>query len=93
MINIKVDLGENSYEIIIGHKSLPELGARLKTLGLGDDAVIITNPVVRQLHGRALSTSLKKGGFTIKFFEVPDGEESKSAAQAFNLINRSPAIT
>ncbi|MFA5260973.1 MAG: 3-dehydroquinate synthase [Candidatus Omnitrophota bacterium] len=88
MINIKVDLGENSYEIMIGHKNLPELGLRLKSLRLGDDAVIITNPVVQQLHGKALSMSLKKGGFTTKFLEVPDGEESKSAAQAFNLIEQ-----
>ena len=88
MINIKVDLGENSYAIMIGHKSLPELGARLKPFGLGDDAVIITNPVVRKLHGKALNTALKKGGFTTKFFEVPDGEESKSAAQAFDLIEK-----
>ena len=88
MINIKVDLGENSYTIAIGHQTLPELGARLKALDLGDDAVVITNPVVRQLHGKALNASLKKAGLTAKFLEVPDGEESKSAAQAFDLIER-----
>ncbi len=88
MINIKVDLGENSYSIVIDHKSLQEVGGKLKPLNVGDDAVIITNPVIKQLHGKTLNASLKKAGFSTKFFEVPDGEESKSADQAFDLIEK-----
>ncbi len=86
MSTVKVNLKENAYDIVIGQKCLEGLGAQLKSLAPGADAVVITNPVVKGLHGRALAAGIKKGGFSCKILEVPDGERSKSFRQAFRLI-------
>lgn len=86
--SLNVNLKENSYKIVIGNRILPQLGKYLKRLGLGADAVIITNPVIEKLHGRTLVSSLEKNGFTSKVFCVPDGEKSKSASAAFDVLNQ-----
>lgn len=88
MQTIKVDLKENSYEIAVGHRILPELGDKLSSLGLKRDVVIITNPFINRTHGKFLISALKKKGFHAKTFEVPDGERSKSAKTAFKLIEK-----
>jgi 3-dehydroquinate synthase len=64
---------------------LPEF---LKKLGLGDDVIVITNPLVNRLHGKALAAPLLSQGFSVKFFEVADSEKAKSAQVAFDLIGK-----
>ena len=86
--SLKVDLKENSYKIIVGNRILSRLGKYCKTLGLGPDAVVITNPLIQKLHGRTLVSGLKNNGFSVKVFCVPDGEKSKSAKIAFDLLNK-----
>ena len=88
MRSIKVHLKENSYQIIVGNHILGRLGTYLKTLNLGTDALIITNPAINKIHGRTLVSGLEKNGFTAKVFCVPDGEKSKSARTAFDLLNK-----
>ena len=83
---VPVPLKSNKYDIVIGHNTLSQLGRRLKNLKIGQDAVIITNPAIHKLHGKALISSLKKSGFSAKVLEVPAGERSKSAKVAFRLI-------
>ncbi len=85
---ISVSLKENAYKIVIGQGILSRLGAKLKSMRLGSDAVVITSPVIRRHHGHALATGLKKAGFSVKFFEVPEGEQSKSAKVAFSLMEK-----
>ncbi len=85
---VNVALKENSYRIVIGQHILPRLGQALKGLNIGRDALIITSRVIRRHHGAALASSLKENGFCVKFFEVPDGEQSKSVKTAFSLIER-----
>jgi len=84
--SIPVPLKANAYDIVTGHNILSKLGARLKSLKIGKDAVIITNPVIHKHHGKALISGLKKNGFSVKVLEVPAGERSKSAKTAFRLI-------
>ncbi len=86
MLTVKVDLAESHYNIVIGNGILPDLGKALGDLNIGQDAVIITSPDIEHLHGKALVSGLKKGGISSKFFTVPEGEKSKSAARAFGLI-------
>ncbi|MDP2653889.1 MAG: 3-dehydroquinate synthase [Candidatus Omnitrophota bacterium] len=88
MRTVEVDLKENTYPIMIGHGTLPSLGQNLEDLGLGQDAVVITNPVVNRLHGKALAAGLKKAGFSVQAFIVPDGEKSKSVRTAFDLFQK-----
>ncbi len=86
MKTIPVPLKENAYKIVIGNNSLLKLGVQLKSLKIGQDAVIITNPFIKRLHGKAVIEGLKEKGFTTKVLEVPDGEKSKSAKVAFQLM-------
>jgi len=88
MLPVKVNLKDNSYDILIGVDILADLGEILKSLSIGKDAIVITNPVIKRLHGKALTKSLKKSGFNVDFFEVPSGERSKSANSAFKLIEK-----
>src|SRR3989344_2598827 len=88
MKTVLVNLKDNPYKIIIGHGILPQLGAALKSLKMGRDAVIITQPVIRRWHGPALAAGLTRNGFTVKFFEVPDGEKSKSTKVAMQLLEK-----
>lgn len=85
---IKVKLKENSYLILVGNRILADLGGVLQKLRLGRDAVIVTNPLIKRLHGKRLFEGLAKAGYSVKFFEVPDGEQSKSAAVAFRLMEQ-----
>ncbi len=88
MKTINVPLKENAYQIIVGQRILSGLGARLRSLKIGTDAVVITSPVIRRHHGGALAAGLKKNDFSVKFFEVPEGEQSKSAKVAFPLMEQ-----
>ncbi|MCK5012341.1 MAG: 3-dehydroquinate synthase [Candidatus Omnitrophica bacterium] len=88
MRSIPVPLEANAYDIVVGSHILSKLGAKLKNLKIGKDAVIITNPAIRKYHGKALISGLKKSGFSVKILEVPAGERSKSAKVAFRLIEQ-----
>lgn len=88
MQKVALKLKENSYDIVVGKNILPKIGAYLRSLKIGEDAIIITNPIVRKLHGKAVEASLKKSGFSVKVLEVPDGEKSKSVKCAFGLIEK-----
>ena len=88
MKKIEIRLGQNSYSIEIGSGILNRTGSILKTLGYSDQAVIITNPVVKTLHGAVLKQSLYEAGFKISILEVSDGEEFKSLESAGKLYRQ-----
>lgn len=88
MTTIDVPLKENSYKIVVGQGVLRQAGRRLKGLGVGTDAVMITNPLVRRYHAATLIRGLEQEGFSVKVFTVPDGERSKSAQVAFPLMEK-----
>lgn len=88
MKTVSVSLKQNVYKIVIGRGILSGLGARLRSLKIGTDAVVVTSPVIRRHHGNALAAGLRKAGFSVKFIEVPEGEQSKSAQVAFPLIEQ-----
>ena len=85
---IIVKLKTNPYPIIVGTNLLPLLPDFLIKLGLGSDAVVITNPLINQLHGKTLAIPLRAKGFSVKFFEVEDSEKSKSFEVAFDLVGK-----
>jgi 3-dehydroquinate synthase len=85
---IRVPLKKDAYDIVVGKDILGDIGKYLKSCKLGKDAIIITNPIVRKLHGKKLLKGLGQYEFCPKIFEVPDGEKSKSAETAFSLIKK-----
>ena len=86
MQKVKVDLGNRSYQIVIGKGILAQLGAFLKKLNLGTDAFIITNNFLKDKYGAQLSRALLKEGFNCHFQVVPDSEKSKSIRTASVVI-------
>ena len=83
---IPVKLKDNPYIIAIGYDILGELPKHISALGFGKDAVIISHPIIERLYGVKLSAALKKAGYSVKVFNVPEGEKSKSAACAMSLL-------
>jgi 3-dehydroquinate synthase len=89
---VRVELGERSYDILIGGGLLSRAGELLQPLGLGKRGVIITDANVRKAYGTTLKRALKRGGFETKVLAVPAGEESKSLRQANRLFGKLPTL-
>jgi 3-dehydroquinate synthase len=88
MKEIRVRLGARSYSIVVGSGNLRTLASWLRRSGVGGDAVVVTNPLIRRLHGQKLFRALKQGGCSVKVFEVADSERSKSVKVAFSLVEK-----
>jgi len=87
MNKIKVNLGKNSYDILICSNELNKLGACLKRLNIGKDAVIVTNPLIKKLFGGKIKKVLISKGFTVRFEITPDSEKAKSEKECVRLLN------
>jgi len=87
MEEIRVELGERSYKILIDSGNLKNIGKVLKDYDLGKQATIITNPLVGNLYQDVVKDSLKKEGFEVTIARVPDGEEYKSLEWAAKLYD------
>lgn len=73
---IRIELGEQSYDISIGHGLLgrPESFARLAA---GTHAVVVSNPTVAPLFAAALIRSLETRFSKVQLVVLPDGEAHK----------------
>jgi 3-dehydroquinate synthase len=78
MQRVKVELGERSYEILIGRGLLGELGPRCRKLGLGSRCAIITDSNVAPYYVEETQRLLEASGFQTTVITVPAGEKSKS---------------
>jgi len=76
---LKVSLGQQSYDILIGSGTLPELGESCAAAGLKGRVAVITNPVVSELYADAVVTSLTNSGNSVAVIHIPDGEQFKNA--------------
>ena len=80
--DLTVDLGERSYQILIGFADLDRLGASLQALNLDKHLCLITNTTVGRLYGGRVKSVLADAGYTVSYYEVPDGEEYKTLQSA-----------
>ncbi|MCX5693388.1 MAG: 3-dehydroquinate synthase [Candidatus Omnitrophica bacterium] len=87
MKKIKVNLGKNSYDIMICSNELDKLGACLKRLNIGKDAIIVTNPFIKKLFGSRIEKALISCGFSVRFETIPDSEKAKSEKECVRLLN------
>ena len=84
---VEVALGERSYPIEIGVGTLGELGAAVKRAVAPTRALLITTPPVGRRYAARALRSLREAGLAARRFDVPDGERSKSLAQAGRLYD------
>ena len=89
---VRVELGERSYEILIGAGLLAQAAEYLHPLKLGKRGVIITDSNVEPRYAGALRETLARGGITVDMVSVPAGEASKSLRQANRLFEKLPAF-
>ncbi len=87
MREIKVDLGERSYPIIIKNGIISEIGESIPGLGLGGKAAVVTNPMVGGLYGDTVIKGLKSAGIDPVLITVPDGEEYKTLKEASAIFD------
>jgi len=79
---VRVALDERSYDIVIGHGCLKDLGALYIERGLGKSAAIVTNPTVAALYLDEVKHSLEAVGVSVVVITVPDGEAYKTIETA-----------
>lgn len=84
---IRVDLGEDSYDIVVGSGCLGRLGSLMRSFDLTDRALVVTHPDIATLYGERAADSLRSAGFEPAVIEVPAGEEQKSLQWAEKLYD------
>jgi 3-dehydroquinate synthase len=85
---LRVELGERSYEIMIGEHLLSHTGAAMKELSLTGSCFIVTDEIVAAKHLAALVQSLTAENISYEVITVPPGEGSKSFARLENILGR-----
>jgi 3-dehydroquinate synthase len=88
MKTIEVKLGKRSYQIIIGFDVVKNLGKYIRHLGLGEDAYVITNSLIKRRYGKVIAASLDNYGINSRFSIIADSERSKSLSTSLSIIKR-----
>ncbi len=87
MKKLKIDLADRSYDILIGRNFLSRLGGHLSHLKSVRRALVVTNPAINKLYGKALSEGLQSAGLAIECVEIPEGETHKTLQDAQTVYN------
>lgn len=75
---IRVDLGQQSYDIAIAAGMLDQLGALMSSLNVGQKVLLVSNPEIFQYYGERTVAALEKAGFNVASCTLPAGEEYKT---------------
>ncbi len=87
MQRLGIDLGERSYDILIGTGLRKRAGEFLKPVFKPSRVVVITHPSINGLYGEEVAESFIAQGWTTDIIEVPEGESSKNLNQAEKLYD------
>jgi 3-dehydroquinate synthase len=85
---VPVNLGPRSYSIVVEPGALATVGERLRTLGVGRRAALVSDAGILRLHGGPVVASLERAGFGVTVIEVPEGETAKTLAVAEQCWDR-----
>lgn len=88
MKRLPLDLGDRSYDILIGRGILPRAAQFLPENLKPSRVVVITHPSINALYGKSLIESFARTGYAADCIEIPEGEASKSLAQAEIIYDR-----
>ena len=73
---LRVELGERSYDIVVGDGALSQLPTRLEQLSRSNRVAVVTDETVYAHHGKALEAVLSD--FQTHMIVRPEGEAQKS---------------
>ncbi|HEY9163886.1 MAG TPA: 3-dehydroquinate synthase [Magnetovibrio sp.] len=85
---LRVELGDRSYDIVVGTGLIDGAGELLAPLLKRPRAVVITDANVAPLYLARLSASLQAAGVQIDTITVPAGEQTKCFAQLESLAEK-----
>ncbi|MBC8282857.1 MAG: 3-dehydroquinate synthase [Nitrospinae bacterium] len=88
MQRLNIDLGERSYDILLGTGLLSKVAESLSLVFQPSRIVLITHPSLFQLYGDKVLSGFKDQGWVTDVIEVPEGETSKTLGQAEKIFDR-----
>lgn len=77
-MELKVDLKEKSYPIIIRKGIINNVGEEVLNIYKGKKIFIITDDNVKRHYGSTVMNSLKNSGYNVEILSLKPGEETKS---------------
>ena len=77
-MELKVDLGERSYSIVIEKGILNRLGNEISKIYKGKRIFILTDHNVNKYYGEKVINILKDSGYEVKLLSLTPGETTKS---------------
>ncbi len=87
MKRIKVELGKNSYDIVLNQGGLAHVGEELNKLVKGKQVLIVTDENVAKFYLAPLKQSLELAGYKVEEQVIPAGEKSKNPSTYLELID------
>ncbi len=81
MKTLRVELGDNSYPIIVGTDILNQVGKLLTRHTQSNKVLVVSDTFVQGRYIPIVQQSLESAGFDVRTIEVPAGEGSKSLEQ------------
>jgi 3-dehydroquinate synthase len=90
--NVRVELGERSYDICIGEKWIPQLGELLNFVPKTSQMIMITDNNVFNLYGASVLKILRDAGFKVEPAVIPGGEGCKNLATVASLYEQMIAL-
>ena len=88
MRKVRVDLGEKSYDIVIGYDIGQEIVDFVKGAGYSKKALLVTDTYVGPLYGKQVQQLLAEAGLEATLMQIPAGESSKNLSVANDLFTR-----
>lgn len=84
---VKVPVPGSPYCVYIGDDILERMGGLLRKSYKGNRLALVTHKNLFSLYGQKIVSQLKRDGFRVESFFVPQGETSKCFAQLERLYN------
>ena len=87
MENVRVELGERSYDILISSDWLSEIGDKLRGVIPDEKVLIVTDDRVGSHYADIVLNSLLNADFVAETLSLPEGEENKVMATVEHIYN------
>jgi 3-dehydroquinate synthase len=84
---IRISLGERSYDVVVDWDSLDGLGAALHDVVSGTQVGLISDDSVWPLYGERVSASLREAGFEPVHVVLPAGEKNKNLGTIETILD------
>ncbi len=82
---VRVDLGERSYEVMVGAGLMERIGELTSHLSLGSSCALITHEKIFSMFGDRIMASLKRNRQRVYPIFIPEGEVSKNLEWASRI--------